>query len=187
MDPPQCSSRACFHTAFIAFSVPFVCYWKRKPHWPIVLLPDLPGLGWRCGLLGSGLYRRVTLHYGLSSGCGVRAVFHVGSHCTWGVFAAVGHTRPHSLRSAVTWARRAWGKEEVRGYPSWPLPPPMARACGRGGGDYWPGDKGNWETVTTHWKSQGRGSPCTARAPCAHSAGGIACDKFTAGPKIANV
>ena len=54
-------------------------------------LPSL-GLGWRCGLLGSGLYRQGTPHYGLRLGPGVHAVFHVGSHCTWGVGGGGGWT-----------------------------------------------------------------------------------------------
>ena len=51
------------------------------PIGPLHCSHNLPGLG----LLSSGLYRRVTPHYRLSSG---RGVFHVGPHCTWGVFAA---------------------------------------------------------------------------------------------------
>ena len=81
------------------------------------------GLGWRCGLPASGLYRRGTLHYGLSSGHGVHAAFHVGSGCTWGVFAAAGPTRPHRVHSAFTWALEARGKGEVTRHPR-----------GRGGG-----------------------------------------------------
>ena len=47
MDPPLCSSRACLPTAFIAFSVPFVCGWPLDvpQAGPMVLLPILPGLG----------------------------------------------------------------------------------------------------------------------------------------------
>ena len=55
---------------------------RERPYgtpWPIVLPPHLPGLGLRCGLLGSGLYRQVTLHYELGWVRGVHAVFHVGS------------------------------------------------------------------------------------------------------------
>ena len=48
MDPPLCSSRACLHTAFIAFSVHCV-FDQWMFHWLIVLLPTFPDLGKRQG------------------------------------------------------------------------------------------------------------------------------------------
>ena len=58
VDPPLCSSRACFHAAFIAFSVPFVGNWPvsvplahgAAPHPPWAWARDMGGFsaGSRC-------------------------------------------------------------------------------------------------------------------------------------------
>ena len=75
----------------------FMCDWPLKGPLAHCAAPHPPRAWARVvGLLGLGLYRQVTLHYGLSLGCGGHAVFHAGPRCTRGVFAAAGHTRPQS-------------------------------------------------------------------------------------------
>ena len=94
VDPPLCSSRACIHTAFIAFSVPFTF------NWPLIV-PQAQCAAPICSLIGQeGWASRfwalspAMLYIRLRLGCGVHAVFHVGSLCAWGgwlALATIGH------------------------------------------------------------------------------------------------
>ena len=112
-DPPLSSSRACLHTAFIAFSVH--CVFGRPFDCPLAQCsqPIPPCMGQGSWPVGSGLYRRVTLGLCNELGRG----FYVCSMLACsdqGVLAMAGLTRPHTC--SIVRSKGKWGGG---GLPQW--------------------------------------------------------------------